>query len=98
MPFDDVHLLALHEFDKNAIDYQLKASERRQDKEKVEYDCKFVSGNFKFKIKIESGAGTTLTIRRKVGNKGEASEEAFETFNQNIAEVIKQAESKKQAC
>lgn len=98
MPFDDVHLLALHEFDRNAIDYQLKASERRQGKEKVEYDCKFVTGNFKFKIKIESGAGTTLTIRRKVGNKGEASEKAFETFNQNIAEVIKQAESKKQAC
>lgn len=98
MPFDEVHILTLHEFDKNGVDYQLKVSERRGNNEKVEYDCKFVTGNFKFKIKIESGAGTILTIRRKVGSKGPSTEEAFETFNRNVAKVIKQAESTRQGC
>lgn len=94
IPFDDVHILALHEFDKNAVDYQLKASEKRGGRERVEYDCRFAAGNFKFKIKIESGPQTILTVRRRVFSKGVASQQAFESFNGNIARVIRQAEGK----
>lgn len=92
--FDDAHMLTLNEFDKNAVDYQLKSSERRKGKEKVEYDCKFTSGNFKFKIKIETANSTIITVRRKGRNQGQHSAAVFEIFNGDVAKVIKQAERK----
>ncbi|QLQ78158.1 hypothetical protein HG537_0A04050 [Torulaspora globosa] len=93
--FDDAHTLTLNEFDKNAIDYLLKSCERRGSREKVEYDCKFSSGNFKFKIKIESDASTIITVKRKGRSRGEHAANAFEIFNGDVAKVIRQAEKKK---
>lgn len=97
--FDNAHVLTLKEFDKNAVEYYLKGSERKGHKESVEYDCKFVSGNFKFKIKIvssviSSSTSTIITVRKKGKNKGVASEKAFQAFNDDVARVIKQEETK----
>lgn len=93
IPFDDAHMLTLNEFDKNAVDYQMKSCERRGGKEKVEYDCKFTRGNFRFKIKIESDTGTVITVKRKGRSQGPHSANAFEIFNGDVARVLKQAET-----
>lgn len=93
--FDDAHTLTLNEFDKNAIDYLLKSCERRGTQEKVEYDCKFTSGNFKFKIKIESDVSTIITVKRKGRSRSQYAASAFEIFNGDVAKVIRQAEAKK---
>ncbi|QLL30592.1 hypothetical protein HG536_0A04100 [Torulaspora globosa] len=92
--FDDAHTLTLNEFDKNEIDYLLKTCERRGGREKVEYDCKFTTGNFKFKIKIESDASTIITVKRKGRSRGQHAASAFEIFNGDVAKVISQAEKK----
>lgn len=97
--FDNAHILTLNEFDKNAVEYHLKSSQRKGNKESVEYDCKFVSGNFKFKIKIvssisSSSTSTVITVRKKGRTNVVASERAFQVFNADVARVIRQEEIK----
>ncbi|GAV55504.1 hypothetical protein ZYGR_0AV01350 [Zygosaccharomyces rouxii] len=94
--FDDAHLLALHEFDKNAVEYHLKSLDHKLHDEKVEYDCKFPTG-FAFKIKITTTVfgqrnSTVLTVKKKGRNTTSDVRRAFQMFNQNVANVIKEAE------
>lgn len=101
IPFDDVNMLTLNEFSKNNIDYQLKGLERKNNKEKVEYDCKFVKGNFKFKIVIIGGQSNTLSesektfvsISKKKAKLNSVDEEnAFQKFNDDVAYMLKKFE------
>lgn len=76
--FDDAHMLTLNEFNKNSIDYQLKNLDHKFGRKTVEYDCKFVEGNFKFKIKISSlpNASTVITVKRRSKNSNTTSDKA----------------------
>lgn len=60
-------MLTLNEFNKDSIDYQLKNLDHKFGRKVVEYDCKFVKGNFKFKIKITStpNASTVITVKKE---------------------------------
>ncbi|CAR29215.1 ZYRO0G03366p [Zygosaccharomyces rouxii] len=94
--FDDAHLLTLHEFDKNAVEYHLKSLDHKLHDEKVEYDCKFPTG-FAFKIKITTTVlgqknSTILTVKKKGRNTSSDVKGAFQMFNQNVANVIREAE------
>ncbi|EJS42966.1 hsl1p [Saccharomyces arboricola H-6] len=92
--FDDAHMLTLNEFNKNSIDYQLKNLDHKFGKKSVEYDCKFVKGNFKFKIKISNlpNASTVIIVKRRSKNSNTTSDEAFEKFNDSVERVIRNAE------
>ncbi|CAI4046069.1 hypothetical protein SUVZ_11G1150 [Saccharomyces uvarum] len=91
--FDEVHILTLNEFNKNSIDYQLKNLDHKFGKKCVEYDCKFVKGNFKFKIKISTlpNASTIITVKRRSRNANATSDRAFEKFNNDVERVIRNA-------
>ncbi|CAI4044665.1 hypothetical protein SKDZ_11G1090 [Saccharomyces kudriavzevii ZP591] len=91
--FDDAHMLTLNEFNKNSIDYQLKTIDHKFGKKTVEYECKFVKGNFKFKIKISSlpNASTVVTVKRRSKHSNTASDKAFEKFNDDVERVIQNA-------
>ncbi|AQZ16087.1 HSL1 (YKL101W) [Zygosaccharomyces parabailii] len=94
--FDDAHLLTLHEFDKNAVEYHLKGLEHKLHDEKVEYDCKFPNG-FAFKIKIASSVfpgrvSTVITVKKKGRATSPESRSAFQAFNQSVAKVLRDAE------
>lgn len=97
LSFEDTHLLTIKEFGSNGIDYQLKALDKKGGKERVEYDCKFVKGNFKFKIKIvhfNSDRGTMITVKKKGNDNSPASIEIFNKFNDDITNLIRAAEQK----
>ncbi|AQZ17714.1 HSL1 (YKL101W) [Zygosaccharomyces parabailii] len=94
--FDDAHLLTLHEFDKNAVEYHLKGLEHKLHDEKVEYDCKFPNG-FAFKIKIASSVfpgrvSTVITVKKKGRATSPESRSAFQAFNLSVAKVLRDAE------
>lgn len=91
--FDDAHILTLNEFNKNSIDYQLKNLDHKFGKKGVEYDCKFVKGNFKFKIKISTlpNASTIITVKRRSKDSNTTSDRAFEKFNNDVERVIRNA-------
>lgn len=94
--FDDAHLLTLHEFDKNAVEYHLKSLDHKLHDEKVEYDCKFPTG-FAFKIRITTTVfgqknSTVLTVKKKGRSTTSDVRSAFQMFNQNVANVIREAE------
>lgn len=100
LSFEDAHLLTLNEFDKNAVDYFLKSSSRNNVSEIVQYDCKFVKGNFKFRIKIindgtlRTDKQTLIIIKKKSGRNTSESEHAFQIFNADVARVIRRLELK----
>lgn len=91
--FDEAHILTLNEFNKNSIDYQLKNLDHKFGKKNVEYDCKFVKGNFKFKIKISTlpNESTVITVKRRSKNGNATSDRAFEKFNNDVERVIRNA-------
>lgn len=101
IPFDDVHMITLSEFGKGGIDYQLKKLDRKGSRENVEYDCNFVKGNFKFKIKIvgtgvsrsEQKGSTLITIKRRGRNTNSHSEASFKTFNNDITRILREMEA-----
>lgn len=88
--FDDAHMLTLNEFNKNSIDYQLKNLDHKFGRKVVEYDCKFVQGNFKFKIKISSSPNTStvITVKKRSKHSNPTSNKAFEKFNNDVERVI----------
>ncbi|CCF57968.1 hypothetical protein KAFR_0D03200 [Kazachstania africana CBS 2517] len=86
VPFDDVHLLMLNEFGKNGIDYHLRNLDRKNGTERVEYDCKFVQGNFRFKIKITFNGNSTIVTVKKRSKSNKNNE--FVRFNDNISQVL----------
>lgn len=94
--FDDAHLLTLHEFDKNNVEYHLKSLDHKLNDEKVEYDCKFSTG-FAFKIKITTMVtgqknSTVITVKKKGRNTTSEAKKIFHMFNQNVANVIRETE------
>ncbi|CAI4590546.1 ADM_collapsed_G0033280.mRNA.1.CDS.1 [Saccharomyces cerevisiae] len=91
--FDDAHMLTLNEFNKDSIDYQLKNLDHKFGRKVVEYDCKFVKGNFKFKIKITStpNASTVITVKKRSKHSNTSSNKAFEKFNDDVERVIRNA-------
>ncbi|CCK68311.1 protein kinase HSL1 KNAG_0A06540 [Huiozyma naganishii CBS 8797] len=99
LPFDDVHTITLSEFSKTNISFKLRTLDRKSTKSKVEYDCKFDKGNFKFGIKIvgeHTCAGriwTSVTIRKTGRSTDQMSEDAFLTFNRKVADVLRDHEA-----
>ena len=94
IPFDDLHLLALNAFGKNNVDYRLKNLDRRLGKEKVEYSCRFVGGNSKFKLKISCrDSNSIVTIKRK-GKLDKTTDGTFAKFRRDVEQSIKGLESK----
>lgn len=95
LPFEDLHLLTLRQFGSNSIDYELKIMDKKGNRNRVEYDCRFVQGNFKFKINIASNTGddyTTVSVKK---TKKKGGEEVFNRFNEKIRNLIKSEENKK---
>ncbi|CCD24589.1 protein kinase HSL1 NDAI_0D02750 [Naumovozyma dairenensis CBS 421] len=99
IPFDDVHMLSLGEFGKKGIDFQLKELDRKGNKERVEYDCRFSKGNFKFKLSIGTinNKSTVITIKKKGKNYSPESEATFINFNRDVNALLKSMEKKNQS-
>lgn len=94
--FELTHIVALKEFEKHGIEYKLKFFDKTSTGEKVQYDCKFVKGNFRFKIKIERlsrGSNTIVTLRKKK-ILAAINEAAFNKFNEDVEEMIRNTERK----
>ncbi|KAI8383786.1 related to Probable serine/threonine-protein kinase HSL1 [Nakaseomyces glabratus] len=96
MTFEEVHMITVKEFGNNGIDYQLRTLDKKGDREKVEYDCKFVKGNFEFKIKIFNSGfphqNTIITVKKKGKINSKETTDLFQRFNANIENLIKSAE------
>ncbi|EDO15082.1 hypothetical protein Kpol_431p9 [Vanderwaltozyma polyspora DSM 70294] len=92
--FDLVNSLTLKEFSKYNIEYKLKNLHRTSARERVEYDCKFLKGNFKFKIKIEGikESGQTIVTLKKKSKLSGAHDTAFEKFDQDVDKLIRDTE------
>lgn len=98
MSFEETYRFLITQFHENNIDYTLKHLDRKGKFEKVEYNCKFNNGNFRFKIKIlsdstEQGVNSTIiTIKKKSTTSSAKSNENFSKFNEHIAKTIQQCE------
>ncbi|KAL3232702.1 putative serine/threonine-protein kinase HSL1 [Nakaseomyces bracarensis] len=97
LSFEDTHLLTIKEFGSNGIDYQLKTLDKKGLRERVEYDCRFIKGNFKFRIKIihvDADRGTMITVKKKGSGNSPSSIALFNKFNDDINNLIRNAEAK----
>ena len=93
--FDSLHSLTVDYFGKHGISYTSKGFDKRQYYEKVEYDCKYVQGNFKFKVKIVGNfKKSTLTIIKKSKSSDAHAHAEFEKLNNNVSSIIKQLGAK----
>ncbi|SCU89769.1 LANO_0D06326g1_1 [Lachancea nothofagi CBS 11611] len=91
LEFEDVHIVMLREFSKHSIDYKLKRLDRRGNHSRADYNCRFVQGQFRFKIHFDGNSkGTNIHIKKK----GQQDKTAFEKFNDDVSRVLKMAESK----
>ncbi|SCU94724.1 LADA_0G10682g1_1 [Lachancea dasiensis] len=83
--FEVVHMLMLKEFGKNSIDYELKRLDKRGDCSRAYYNCRFIKGRFRFKIRIVGDKrGTTIHIKKK----GQQDAKTFQKFNDDVAKVL----------
>ncbi|AGO10422.1 AaceriABL034Wp [[Ashbya] aceris (nom. inval.)] len=91
LPFDDVNIITLQQFSYQGVEYEIRQMERRKDKQKVEYDCRLLDGDFKFKINIygENSAATKVSVKQK----GRSDELAFMNLNADIETLIKAKEN-----
>ncbi|CUS20637.1 LAQU0S01e11188g1_1 [Lachancea quebecensis] len=92
LEFENVHILMLKEFKEHSIDYELKRLDKRGSRSHADYNCKFVQGQFRFKIRIEGTGNSTMVHIKK---KGKQDKTAFERFNDNVSSILKAEESKK---
>ena len=93
--FDSLHNLTVDYFGKHGISYTSKGFDKRQYYEKVDYDCKYVQGNFKFRVKIVGNfKKSTLTIVKKSKSSDAHAQAEFEKLNDNVSSIIKKLESK----
>lgn len=92
LEFENVHILMLKEFKEHSIDYELKRLDKRGSRSHADYNCKFVQGQFRFKIRIEGTGNSTMVHIKKKGKQDKA---AFERFNDNVSSILKAEESKK---
>ena len=94
IPFDSLHNTTLDYFNKNGISYTLKNFDKKTNYEKVLYNCKFVQGNFKFKVMIVGNfKKSTLTISKKSKSNNAKSQAEFVRFNEGVSEVIRAMEA-----
>ncbi|SMN18869.1 similar to Saccharomyces cerevisiae YKL101W HSL1 Nim1p-related protein kinase that regulates the morphogenesis and septin checkpoints [Maudiozyma saulgeensis] len=94
LSFESLHTLAVDYFGKNGISYNLKGFDKRAHYEKVDYDCKFIEGNFKFKVKIVGNfKKSTLTISKKSRANDANAQTQFEKLNNSVTAVVKKIDT-----
>ena len=94
MSFESLHSLAVDYFGRNGINYSLKGFDKREHYEKVDYDCKFIEGNFKFKVKIVGNfKKSTLSISKKSKANDTNAQIQFEKLNNNVTAIIKKLDT-----
>ncbi|KAG0665794.1 hypothetical protein C6P45_000334 [Maudiozyma exigua] len=93
--FDSLHNHTVDYFGKHGINYTSKGFDKRQYYEKVDYDCKYIQGNFKFKVRIVGNfKKSTLTITKKSKSSDAHAQAEFEKLNSSVSSIIKQLEAK----
>lgn len=91
--FEDLHILTIDFFAKNGINYNLKMLHKKGEFEKIAYDCKFIEGNFKFRVKILGNSKKSTVIITKKGRTNNAhSQTEFTKFNKDISDIIRRLE------
>ncbi|CCH62775.1 hypothetical protein TBLA_0I01150 [Henningerozyma blattae CBS 6284] len=107
LKFDNAHKLMLNEMEKQGIKHNKPKSHRSKNKlglksmksssTKVEYECEFIKGNFKFQIGIESNNDDMSLIIVKKKGKYTVDDEMVKIFaqlNEDINRVILETEMK----
>ena len=90
IPFDSLHNTTLDYFNKNGISYNMKTFDKRESYDKVLYNCKFVEGNFKFKVMVVGNfKKSTLTISKKSKSGNAKGQAEFVKFNKGVSDIVR---------